>query len=159
MNDEELQNFENELRKLKPARFQPQRTQGTPRSTFSVNSMPSVVNKKTVFFLTHAVGILIGILLGGGFVHFLQKPVVVERVVVQYVEKQVEPPPVTPPVTRTAPQYAQMPLSIDGMIEQYNRRSRFLVDLPVSRVTYSRSSTPSRASDDPNSMMRLREQL
>ena len=159
MNNEELQNFENELRKLKPARFQPQRPQRTPKNTFSVNSVLSVANKKTVFSLTHTVGILTGILLGGGFVHFLQKPVVVERVVVRYVEKRVEPPPVTPPETPAVPKYARMPLSIDEMIEQYNRRGRLLADLPVSRVTYSRSSTPSWASDDPNSMMRLREQL
>ena len=150
MNNEE---FESELHKLKPARFQPQRAQRTQRKAsriLSASSALSVVKK----ILTHSLGIL----LGAGLVHFLQQPVIIEKVVIEYVESP-PPAPVEKPLERPGrSDFVQVPLSIDTMIEQYNQRNRLLADLPVSRFTSSRSPA-AWGSDDPNSLLKLREQL
>jgi len=95
-------------------------------------------------------------------VHFLQKPVVVVQVVEPILEKEiiqdVKPQPqVEKPMMR---QYVQIPLDVDGMIEQYNKRSKLLANLPSSRFSASYSPVPSGPLDDPNSLLLLlREQM
>ena len=145
--DEDIAAFEAELRQLKPARFEPKLRP------------PNREPKRThlALFLTHSVGLLLGMLLGGGLVHFLHKPVVV----VQIVEKEavpdakIDPVPVVTPVERQ--QYAQIAFDIDGMIEQYNRRSKLLANLPPSRAVFSPASLE--ISNDPNSLLLLRESM
>ncbi len=135
--------FEQELRKLRPAKMFPQ----------SRARQETVVRRTPLRFLTHSLCILLGMVCGGVLVHSLQKPVVVEKVVFQQVEPQ---PTIIPekPVRRT---YEQIPLDIDGMIAQYNKRSKLLANHP--RTDFSYSSDLPQPSDDPNSLLKLRERM
>jgi len=154
MNNEE---FESELHKLKPAKFLGP-SLGSQASSLPVQSQARSLRSQGRSQITHSVAILLGILLGAGLVHFLQQPVIIEKVVIEYVESP-PPAPVEKPLERPGrSDFAQVPLSIDTMIEQYNQRNRLLADLPVSRFTSSRSPA-AWGSDDPNSLLKLREQL
>ncbi len=141
--DREFLEFEQELRKLRPAKISHQ----------SRARKEAVVRRTPLRFLTHSLCILLGMICGGVLVHSLQKPVVVEKVVFQ----QVEPQPTIPqekPIPRI---YEQIPLDIDGMIAQYNKRSKLLANHP--RTDFSYSSDLPQPSSDPNSLLKLRERM
>ncbi|MCL2304431.1 MAG: hypothetical protein FWC43_03715 [Planctomycetaceae bacterium] len=163
MNNEEFQefqDFESELRKLKPAKFQHVPHQSRAQSKRLRQGKRSLPEYTPGLPLTPCAAlivcasILLGMLLGAGLVHFLQQPVIIEKVVVEYVESPPMASLVDQPIRTNI---VQAPISIDTMISQYNQRSKLLADLPVSR-TSSRSFTPSWP-DDPNSLLKLREQM
>jgi hypothetical protein len=145
--DDDTTAFEAELRKFKPAKFSPKlHLLGQQRRS-----------TRLAFCLAHSVSILlVGMLLGGTLVKKKKKPVVIEKVVEQYREPLPPQPEVASTETPLEWQPSQIPLSIDGMIEQYNRRSKLLASLPPSRFS---SSSPSFVSDDPNSLLLLRKSM
>ena len=159
--NDDISEFEAELRKLRPASGSAGILPAMKQAR-NLRSQRQARSLRTWKIFTHTVGILLGMLLGGGLVHFLHKPVVVVQVVEIVTEKEAVPEAKPSPVPVEKPmerRYAQMPLDIDGMIEQYNKRSKLLASLPPSRFSSSYSPIPPGSSDDPNSLLLLRESM
>ena len=141
--DEQLTEFENELRKLKPTRF---------LSLPERKARGAIERRFVVSVFTHAVCILLGVTLGAKFFNGVTEPVI---------EKTPDPPANIfvaqnePPKTVDRISRIEKPFDIDAMICDYNKRSELLANIP--RGTFS-SSMPT-ISNDPNSLMQLRKQM
>ena len=145
--DEQLAEFENELRKLKPIRFEIKLPSPPERKVKGVSNRRFVVS-----IFTHAVCILLGVTLGAKFFNGTAKPPEEKAIdpPVNILIAQNEPSKTVDMASRT-----EKPFDIDAMICDYNKRSELLANIP--RGTFS-FSTPT-ISNDPNSLMQLRKQM